>query len=254
MRSPTLAFARSGVSAIVLAVAAAPIVPAAAQPPVFTKASLFFELNATDGDIGLQGLFDAPAWSEGRIDGPGGTFNVLKTVVNDDSPEFGLNEILFESNEPTLEDRSFMELLTLFPQGNYQFTAILTDGQTIVGNDALTDDMPCPAIIRPPRQSGDDITLRWSLRPGVYNPDTGVCSPANPVQVTQIDVSLSIENDATGVSRTFQINAPLGVRSVEVPDEFLVGVDSDAVTAKVSVAVTEASGNRTSVETEFELQ
>lgn len=244
--APACAFAATIIAAISPGVAMA--------QPEFGKAQLFFELNATDGDIGLQGIFDAPSWREGRIDGPGGTFDVIRALSNDDSAEYGLNEILFESNEPPLEDRSFAELLTLFPPGNYEFTAKLTDGATIKAKDALTTRIPCPPIVRAPRQTEGDVVLRWSLKPGVYNPDTEVCAAAGAVTLEKLQVFLEVVNDATGVSRTFELAMPLGARSVEVPDEFLAGVTAEGWSAKTGLSVTEASGNRTGVELEFELR
>jgi hypothetical protein len=231
---------------------------AAAGPALaieFTKHDIYYELNATDGDLGLHAILDGEAWHNARIQGPGGTFYVVRAESNDDSTEFGLTELFFESNEPPLEDRSFAELKTLFPPGLYEFRGETAEtGETLASSDALTDKIPCPPRVRAPRQTGGDILLRWSLNAGVYNPDTGQCKLAGAATLVQVQVFLDLENEETGATRKFAVEIPPGITSVEVPDEFMIGVDKDATASKTEVLVIEASGNRTASEIEFELQ
>ena len=71
--------------------------------------------------------------------------------------------------------------------------------------------------------------------------------------MTAIQAFVGFTDIATGESRNFSVDMAPGARTVEVPDEFLAGVDPDAVEAKAEVLVIETSGNRTAIEVEFEL-
>ncbi len=247
---------RRGTRLVCGALAAIPAIAGAslAQSPVpFTKSDLYFELNATDGDAGLHGILDGDAWKTTRIKGPGGTFDVIRAIANQDSPEFGMTELFFESNEPPLDERSFAELLTLFPPGTYTFTGTTTANQPMRGSDVLTRAMPCPPVVQRPRVVDGDLSIRWRLRPGSYNPDTGVCSAANAVTPVVVQVFVEFTNTITDRSRQFAVDMPPRARTVEVPDEFLLGVNPDNTEAKAEVLVVDRSGNRTAIEVEFEL-
>jgi hypothetical protein len=226
---------------------------ALAQAIPFTKHDLYFELNATDGDIGLHGILDGDSWKAAAIKGPGG-FSVLRAVPNQASPEFGMTELFFESNEPPLEERSFAELVALFPPGTYQFY-----GTTAAANlpmrasDVLSTAMPCPPTVQAPRLVNGDLAIKWRVNQGNYNPDTSVCSSSNPVKVAKIQAFFSFENPDTGEKREFSADLGPAARSVEVPDELLLGIDLDAFDEKAEVIVVGADGNRTAIEVEVEL-
>ncbi len=219
----------------------------------FSKHDIYFELNATDGDVGLHGILDGQAWADARISGPGGTFDVIRAISNQDSPEFGMTELFFESNEPPLDERSFKELVTLFPPGAYHFSGLTIANQPIMGKDTLSSAMPCPARVRVSRTGEGDVVIAWRLRPGNYDPDTTVCSKIKPVAAASVQAFFSIEDPDTGVSRNFSADLPPTARSVEVPDEFLAGVDFDAADEKAEVIVVAPDGNRTAIEIEVEL-
>lgn len=219
----------------------------------FSKHDIYFELNATDGDAGLHGILDGDAWASAKIKGPGGTFDVIRAISNQDSPEFGMTELFFESNEPPLEERSFAELITLFPPGNYKFVGVTTANEAMVAWDILSVAMPCPPVVRVKRDAEGDMLIRWRLQPGDYNPDTGVCSQTNPVTPALVQAFFSVENEDIGLSRTFSVDLDPATRRVEVPDEFFFGVDPDEVDAKAEVIVVAPDGNRTAIEIEVEL-
>lgn len=225
--------------------------PALAQGRII-KSQLYFELNSTDGDIGLHGLIDADSWSEAKISGPGGTFDVLRVSANDASVKFGANEVFFESNEPSLKDRPFSELLTLFPPGEYQFTVKTTANERVAARTKLTTIVPCPPVILPTRMSGGDLVVRWRIKQGVYNPDTSVCDATKPITLENAKVSVLLTDKSTGATRVVDIDMPPAARQVETPDQFLAGFDPAKTNIKVTVNLSEIGGNRTSAETELD--
>lgn len=243
-RRRNIRLAASLVGSAVLCAAA----PAFAQI-AFSKADLYFELNATDGDIGLHGLLDGEAWSAVRIVGPGGQFEVIRAVANDDSPEFGVTELFFESNEPPLANRSFAELLALFPPGQYDFLGTTTVGQPIVGEDILTAAIPCPVNIEASMNHGE-LSIEWTLAPGAFDPDTGVCkSRSRAVRPIGVQVVMVL-GLGDGSERVFSADMPPQNGDIEIPEEFLAGEIEES---KVEILVVDKSGNRTSTEIELDL-
>ncbi len=246
---------RKNTAYIVAAAAAfAYIDTAQAQAVPFSKSDIYFELNATDGDIGLHGILDGDSWKVATIKGPGGAFNVLRAVPNQASPEFGMTELFFESNEPPLEERSFAELIALFPPGAYKFVGTRAeDNARMTGGDVLSTAMPCPPIMQTPRLVDGDLMIRWRPRAGSYNPDTGVCSSANPVAVAAYQVVVELADTRTGFTRKVTVDLPPGARKVEAPDELLIGVIPANTEAKAEVLVIAPDGNRTAIEIDFDL-
>lgn len=227
--------------------------PAFAQAIPFTKHDLYYELNATDGDVGLHGILDGDSWKTATIRGPGG-FTVLRAVPSQASPEFGMTELFFESNEPPLEQRSFAELVALFPPGTYQFFGTTAESnQPMRASDVLATAMPCPPTVQTPKPANGDLSIRWRVNQGRYDPDTGVCSASGPVKVVLIQAFFELENPDTGEARRFSVELPPTARTVEVPDELLLGIDFNDFDEKAEVIVVGADGNRTAIEVEVEL-
>lgn len=219
----------------------------------FTKHDIYFELNATDGDVGLHGILDGESWAWAKIRGPGGTFDVIRAISNQDSPEFGMTELFFESNEPPLEERSFQELITLFPPGTYGFVGRTTAGETLTGSDVLSKKMPCPPAVSVDTNNKGEVTISWQLQAGRYNPDTAVCAASNPVPAAFVQAFFSIENEETGFSRSFSVDLSPTTTQAEVAEEIFEGVDLEEVDAKAEVIVVAPDGNRTAIEVEVEL-
>lgn len=219
----------------------------------FSKHDIYFELNATDGDVGLHGILDGDSWAWAKIKGPGGTFDVIRAISNQDSPEFGMTELFFESNEPPLEERSFSELITLFPPGTYRFAGRTTANEVLFGSDRLSARMPCPPVVSVDVNNKGEVTISWQLQAGRYNPDTAVCAASNPVTAAYAQAFFSLENEETGFSRSFSVDLSPTTTDVEVPEEIFDGVDLEDVDAKAEVIVVAPDGNRTAIEMEVDL-
>ena len=212
---------------------------------------IYFELNVTADDVGLHALTDEPDWRSMTIKGPGG-FIVIKVAPGQTSARDGLTELFFEGNEPTLDERSFKDLITLFPPGTYTWTGLALDNTPLRSTDVLTTVLPCPPIVQTPVIRKGDLSVYWRLVNGVYDPDSGVCSTKSSASIIGIEVTVELTDIATDVTRHLVVDLPPGATSVEVPDEFLRGAIPGATDAKAVVLVKEKSNNRTEVEASFD--
>ena len=68
----------------------------------FEEAFLYFELNDTDGDLGIHGKVDGDAWEKVKIEGPNDR-KILDIKVKSNLKRQGLTELFFESAEPTFD-------------------------------------------------------------------------------------------------------------------------------------------------------
>lgn len=103
----TLAIAGLGVAA-----------PAPAQELELTEAELFFELNDTDGDLGIHASIDAEPYSELEIEDPAGA-TILRVAAHGRLNRQGLTQLSFESAEPDFEELPPEQFFRRFPEGVY---------------------------------------------------------------------------------------------------------------------------------------
>src|SRR5688500_15176149 len=96
----------------------------------FEEAGLFFELNDTDGDLGLQGFVDGEAWKSLEIAGPESRNEeeeepVLMSIwLRNALRRQGLTEFSFESEEPGFDELTPAQFFRRFPQGFYEIEGI----------------------------------------------------------------------------------------------------------------------------------
>jgi hypothetical protein len=69
----------------------------------FDEARLFFELNDTDGDLGIHGKIDGDEWKPLEIEDPHDR-KILKIKVHGRLKRQGLTELFFESAEPAFDE------------------------------------------------------------------------------------------------------------------------------------------------------
>jgi len=152
----------------VLLLAVAPFIVGAAaatpKPVPFADARLIIEVNATDGDAGLQILLDGQPWNQVavfRLDGQ--QIIDFKTAgpVND----YGLTELFSESSEPPFTEFPLEQFKALFPEGVYTFVGTTIGGASLAGTATLTHNIPNgPEIVSPQdgaRIASDQAVIRW---------------------------------------------------------------------------------------------
>jgi len=202
----------------------------------FKAADLKVEINATDGDAGLQIFLDDDAWRHITIINPAGRV-MVDMSASGPLKDYGLTELFSESSEPPFDEFPLADFKRLFPEGNYLFLGQLIDGTLLRSEVPLTHDFPSGPVIVTPRagtvQSGQPVVVRWLP---VLTP------PAVNVVGYQV---LVVEEGTT--TRTLCADLPRAARQLTVPPEFL----QSGTEYKVEVLAIESSGNQTLTEKTF---
>ena len=170
----------------------------AAEAIEFAEADIFYELDATAGDVGVHVSLDAESWRELRIESPAG-HTIIEVEPKGNLKEIGLTELFFEGEEPSLDEVPFARFRSLFPEGNYLFVARTTDNQELRSTDPLTAELPCPVTVVSPGEeeavSPDEVVVSWQPAPGVFNPDTKKCDTGEDVELVGYQVIVLLENE-----------------------------------------------------------
>lgn len=202
----------------------------------FKAADLKVEINATDGDAGLQVFLDDDAWNEVRIVNPAGAV-MVDLQATGPLEEYGLTELFSESSEPPFGEFPLEEFKKLFPEGDYVFTGTLVDGTKLRSEVPLTHDFPAgPTILKPQdgaHVSAAAVMVRWE--PSAQTPP-GVHIVGYQVIVVREVGTRSLQADLVASARKFR-----------VPKEFL----QDGTEYKAEVLAIETSGNQTLTEVTF---
>jgi hypothetical protein len=128
-------------------------------------ARLKFEINATDGDGGIQVVLDADSWRRMSIFDSAGR-RIFTTATEGRMGKQGGTELFLESAEPTFAQLPLARLLERFPQGTYTFRGTGLKGERYVGAARLSHDLPDgPKLVSPlegaAAQDPRRTVLRW---------------------------------------------------------------------------------------------
>jgi hypothetical protein len=223
----------------------------------FSEASIFFELNDTDGDLGIHASIDGEPWKKLEIEGPRER-ELLTIYVQGRLRRQGLTQLFFESAEPTFDELTPEEFFRRFREGEYEI-----DGRTLEGDEmesiaevthlmpappdnievngkAAPEDCeedPVPSVSSPVTISWDPVTLS--------HPDIGRTN--EPIEVVKYQLVVEREEPTLLI---YSVDLPPEVTEFPVPDSFIELGDE----FKFEILVREASGNQTAVETCFEVE
>jgi hypothetical protein len=117
---------------------------AKARTMPFADARLNIELNATDGDAGLQVFLDGEPWRAVSLYNPAGR-KLMEITAKGPLKNYGLTELFSESSEPSFDVFPFEQFKQLFPEGVYTFRGKTIDGKQLLstarlsGNQTLTE-------------------------------------------------------------------------------------------------------------------
>jgi hypothetical protein len=191
------------------------------------EAKIILEFNATDDDLGIQAFLGGPSWEVVEIVGPDGrkVFHVDRGSLK----ELGMNELSFESEEPSLEDLPLEQFLALFPEGEYEFLGKTVEGDDLEGTATLTHDIPDAPVVVSPQEGSvnpDNTVIKWN--PVVTPP--GIEIVGYQVAVEREDPFRALTADVAPTSTSFT-----------VPADFL----EPGTEYKFEVLAIEASGNQT---------
>jgi hypothetical protein len=237
---------------VILATAPAPGWPARArdQTVPFPVAELFFELNNTDMDLGIHGNIDGEPTKRLTIRHPKRRREILDVETRGSLRRQGLSFLGFESGEPDFEELPPTEFFARFPQGQYEITGIVLEGEDQKSFVTVTHVMPAPphfdhpplAPCAAPVVVTAPVTIDWD-EVTTHHPTVGT---AGPVTVERYE--LAIERGDLGLD--FFMELPPSVTSFPVPSQF---TDVPGV-VKFEVLVKAAGGNRTAEESCFEIR
>ncbi len=126
----------------------------------FADARIFFELNSTANDLGLQlALDNDDGWRRVRVLDPG-LKDILLFQTAGRLNQLGITELFFETAEPAPE-----EVLALFPPGQYRFRGGTVDGQHLASVSTLSHDFPPAPTFTPSGGAVVDVSntvVKWS--------------------------------------------------------------------------------------------
>ena len=230
---------------VLLALAAmVALVAGAATPGASAKrldeAEIFIEVNATDGDAGIQVFLDSEGWKRMKIFDPDGKKVLdIRAKANGNIGMQGLTELFFESAEPSFDDQPFEEFLALFPEGIYRFRGTTTEGDKLNGKARLTHRIPDqPVQVSPVDGDGvdpDDAVFMWD-------------PVADPPGSEIVNYQVIVECEEPEF-RVLDVFVEPDVNTLSVPPEFLEGGEE----CKWEVLAIEESLNQTIAESEFEV-
>ncbi|MGH9024536.1 MAG: fibronectin type III domain-containing protein [Acidimicrobiia bacterium] len=201
----------------------------------FSDSRLKVEINATDGDAGLQPFIDGDPWKKVRIINPEGDV-IFKAQPEGKVKNYGLTELFSESSEPPFTEFPLEKFQRLFPEGKYRFRGRTIDGQKMVGAAKLTHDFPDGPVITSP--TADQVVPAGSLLVQWNDVTTPAGIVIDGYQV------LVVREDPL---RVFNVDLPPTANSVTVPSEYF----EPGTQYKVEVLAIEVSGNQTLTELDF---
>jgi hypothetical protein len=190
----------------------------------FADARLFFELNSTDDDLGLQLFLDTDdGWKRVRVLDPSRN-DVIEFETGGRLSRLGLTELRFESSEPSPE-----EVLALFPAGQYRFRGRTVEGDQLASTALLSHHFPPAPTITP--SSGEivdprDLVVRWTAP-----------------QAEQVEII--IEQDER--EEVFDVTLSGETRRLRIPPQFL----QPGLEYKIEILSIPENGNRVIAEGTF---
>lgn len=221
----------------------------------FDEHEIFFELNHTDGDLGIHAKIDGDAWKQLKIERDADERTLLNIRLRSSLRRQGLTELFFESAEPPFAELDPEDFFRRFPEGDYDIEGITVDDEELESETTITHLMPAPAEpsvngmsaaancdATLPEVSGDEpVVITW---PAVTHshPDLGTTN--EPIEVVNYQVVAEIDETPFVVSAIL----PPDAGSFVIPAEIIALADDEV---KFEVLVREASSNQTGVESCF---
>ena len=234
----------------------------------FEEADLFFELNNTDGDLGLQGFVEGDAWKSLTIDGPGESdadeIELMKIWLRGGLRRQGLSEFFFESDEPGFDELTPAAFFRRFPQGVYDIEGITLENEEMESEVFLSHVLagPPPGNIKINGQNApancdaptlpvvtEPVTLDWN--PVTLSHPT-IGRPGVPVTVHHYEVVGEIEREGVALDElVFSVILPRSRTKFEFPVDF---TSLAAEEMKWELIIVLNNGNKTAVESCFEIE
>jgi hypothetical protein len=236
--------------ALALAVIMSPVAAriAAAQ---LTEAELFFELNDTDGDLGIHASIDGEPWVTLEIEGPDGR-KLLTITAQGRLSRQGLTQVSLESAEPSFDELLPQQFFDRFPEGTYEIEITTRNNQEFERKVTLSHVLAappsgilvagipaaenCDAVALPTVPAGMPVTIDWAPVT-TSHPTIG---KAGPVEIVRYQFFVE-QGDLK-----FGIDLPPAVTEFVIPAMLLAAGE-----VKFEIIARTATGNNTAVESCF---
>ncbi len=231
----------------------------------FDEHEIFFELNNTDGDLGIHALIDGEAWKSLEIEDPWGR-ELLDVRLKGRLRLQGLTEIFFESAEPVFDDLAPVDFFARFPPGFYEIEGTTLEGEKLESETEVTHLMPAPpggievsgTPIDPESVDCDEgpipavtgpVFISWA-EVTESHPDLGSPKASMDIVIHNYQVVVEVETDSDQEVE-LSVILPPGITSLPVPEVF-TDLDEDRQ-IKFEILAREESFNQTAVESCFVL-
>jgi hypothetical protein len=221
-----------------------------AQP--FPEAELFFELNDTDGDLGIHASIDGGPWTNLEIEGPNARA-LLDIVSRGRLRRQGMTQLFFESAEPSFDELDPSDFFRRFPEGKYEIEGRAQDGGSLESTVRLSHVLAAPPdnlIVSGVPAAGDceaavplvgtPVVISWDPVT-TSHPEIG---KSGPVRITRYQ--LFVEREGVKLS----LDLPTTVTEFEVP----TGVTDLGDVFKWEIIARTSTGNNTAVESCFRVR
>lgn len=237
----------------------------------FDEFEVFIEINATDGDAGLQGKLDGDAWKLATVKGPWGPDGraIFRFNPGGSLQKQGISEIQWESDEPEFGEFSLDEFLYRFPAGTYTAWGWTVEGAWLRSVTELTHDLPAGPLVTSPEENGEvqggvDLVVEWEEVTKQFDPGDPQGSSTDDLEseivayivVAEYDLVLNPDtDDEEEITRVLTIDVARDVFSAVIPADFLPDDpgEGNELEFKIEVGAVEESGNRTFWEVPLEL-
>lgn len=226
----------------------------------FDVAEIYFELNDTDGDLGIHALIDGDEWKRLEIEDPRER-KMLNIFVRGRLRRQGLTELFFESAEPTFDELAPERFFRRFPEGEYEIEGVTLEGEELESTAELTHLIPAPPSgieVSGVEILPDEVDCDEDIP--VVDGEDGIVISWDPVThshlnlgrtnefIEVVNYQVVVEEDESEL--VFSVHLPPDETAVTVPSEFIDLGDE----FKFEILVREASGNQTAVESCFALE
>jgi hypothetical protein len=210
---------------------------------------IFIEYNSSPdaNDLGFHIFLDGEDWKKLRIVNPAGRTIFQVAGKGEGFGTLGLTELFSEGAEPSLDDVPLDELLSLFPEGEYEFVGRTVDGAPVEGTSTLTHAVPAGPDVSDSDDMvgpGNSLTIRWDPVTEEATDPAGGVFPDLPIVVVAYQVIVG------SFQVTLPASDPPAPMSLIVPPEFVASLEPG--THQFEVLAIEAGGNQTITEGSFE--
>ena len=229
----------------------------AADEIAFSEARVYFELNDTDGDLGLHASIDGIPWKSLAIVDPGDR-RILSVVPTGRLRRQGMTQLFFESAEPPFDELPPETFFARFPEGVYEVEGFTLEGEEMESTVRLSHrlaDRPRNLRINgvPAAESCDEPDVPTVSAPVVITWDPVTQShptlgPRGPATVERYQV---FAEQRKPNALKYSLDLPPTATQYTIAPELIAVGDKEY---KFEIQVREANGNQTAVENCFKLR